>query len=106
MPAGMLALALLSQDPSVVAVAPAEDNMALVTLNCALQPDGSLADCRIITETPADQGFGEEAIENSRRARVRLPEGATEHPPGRVQFNTRFQLPPPNVVIALPNRRR
>ena len=106
MPVAMLAFALLAQDPpAVVAAAPAEDGMAVVTLNCALQPTGSLDDCRVITETPADQGFGEAAIETSRRARVRLPEGVTEHPPGRVQFVTKFLLPPPDVVISLPSRR-
>lgn len=103
----MFALALLAQDPPPIPIAPSPRETALVTLNCALQPTGSLADCRVVSETPADQGYGEVALENSRRARVALRDGMTEHPAGRVQFDTRIHIDPgpPDVVIALPNRR-
>jgi|GEM_PF-1328036 len=103
----LFALVLLAQDPApVVAPAPSsQENMAVVTLNCALQPTGSLDDCRVVRETPAGQGYGDAALQTSRRMRVPLRDGLTEHPASRVQYDTKFRLDPLDVVIALPDRR-
>lgn len=106
MPTLLFALVLLAQDPAPVAAPPAsQEPMATVTLNCALQPTGSLDDCRVVDETPTGQGYAEAALQASRRMRVPLRDGLTEHPAGRVQFATKFRLDPLDVVIALPDRR-
>lgn len=61
-----------------------------VELECQVQPNGSLTDCRTVDESPADAGFGQAAIAAARRSRVspRTVDGA---PAGaRVRWTSRF----------------
>jgi protein TonB len=41
-----------------------------VVLDCAVRPDGTLADCTLISEAPAEQSFGLVAMAGMRRARL------------------------------------
>lgn len=66
--------------------APAE---ARVVVNCAVQGDRSLGDCRIVSETPPGRGFGRSTIEGARKARVAGDQAIGQ----RVQFTVRY-LPP------------
>lgn len=60
-----------------------------VVLNCGVQGDHTLGDCRVVNETPGGYGFGRSAIEAARRARV-----TPDSPIGvRVQFAVRYRLP-------------
>ncbi|MBX9617060.1 MAG: M56 family metallopeptidase [Caulobacteraceae bacterium] len=63
-----------------------------VALSCRAETDGKLADCQIVSETPAGAGFGAEALRAATRARLspRTVEGASTD--GRVRFNVRMQL--------------
>ena len=47
-----------------------------VTLNCTVQPDGSLARCEILSEDPADEGFADAALKLSKLYKVASPDGA------------------------------
>ena len=93
-------LALLGQDASarpdpattlsdIEVTAPATE--AVVRVSCALQADGRLRDCRILSERPLGLGLGEAALRSAERSRVNLdvvrgsPEGA------RVEYNIRFR---------------
>ncbi len=58
-------------------------------LDCSVRPDGSLEDCRISRETPAECGFGPAALEAAAKARIDNPTGRT----GRVNFTTKFETP-------------
>lgn len=62
---------------------------ARVVVNCAVQGDQTLGDCRIVEETPSGQGFGRSAIEGARKARVAGDQAIGQ----RVQFSVRY-LPP------------
>ena len=64
-----------------------------VVLNCLVAPSGSMSDCRIVSEDPSGMGFGREAINGTRRARLspRTVDGAATG--ARVTFTTRFQAP-------------
>jgi protein TonB len=64
-----------------------------VTLNCLVNPNGSMSDCNIVSEDPAGAGFGAAALAAARRARLspQTVDGAAQG--ARVNFTTRF-VPP------------
>lgn len=64
------------------------------TLDCLVQPNGSVAVCHVAGETPAGQGFGRAAQQLSRHFRInpRTVDGIAEGT--RVSINLRF-VPPP-----------
>ncbi|RZI99421.1 MAG: TonB family protein [Brevundimonas sp.] len=64
-----------------------------VTLNCLVQPNGSMTDCNVVSEDPAGAGFAQAAQAAARRARLspRTVDGAATG--ARVTFTTRF-VPP------------
>jgi protein TonB len=71
------------------------DAIATVRVSCALQPSGSLSDCRIVSEDPTGMGFGSAALAAARRSRVTpgTVDGAAVG--ARVEYNIRFRPPPP-----------
>lgn len=83
--------------PPVWEVAPAPDfpvsglsqNQARVVVNCVVQGDRRLGDCRVLSETPEGYGFGRAAIEGAQRATVSSEDAVGR----RVQFTVRFVLP-------------
>ena len=64
-----------------------------VVLNCLVQPNGSVTDCRIESENPSGAGFGQAAISGARRARVSPREVDGAATGARVTFTVRFRLP-------------
>lgn len=63
---------------------------ASVTLQCVAQASGSLASCSIVSESPAGEGFGREAIRAATQARL-SPETA-DQAPATVRFVVSFSL--------------
>ena len=59
---------------------------AEVEVECSVNADTSVDDCRILKETPAGQGFGELALASARQAKLRKL-GNEE---ARVRFPMRF----------------
>lgn len=60
-----------------------------VTLNCGVQGDRTLGDCRVLRESPEGYGFGRSAVEAAQRSTV-----TPDSPIGvRVQFTIRYRLP-------------
>jgi protein TonB len=64
-----------------------------VTLNCAVQPDGSLAHCEVVSEDPGDEGFGDAALKLSRLYRMAPPE-RSPLPRPTIDVPVRFSLAP------------
>ncbi|RYF87680.1 MAG: TonB family protein [Caulobacteraceae bacterium] len=71
---------------------PDDPNEGRVVLNCAVQPDGNVRDCRIVEEAPAGFGFGQAAIRVAAQSRLSPEAARTIGPDGRVQWTTRFRL--------------
>ena len=61
------------------------------TVTCLTRPDGRVRDCVVETEHPIDGGFGEAAIDATRRARLQSKDGG-EVPLGMIQFRTNFLM--------------
>lgn len=61
-----------------------------VTLQCGVRPDGSLARCNIVRETPSGTGFGQEAAQAAVRARVTPRTVDILAPGGSVRFTVTF----------------
>jgi protein TonB len=64
-----------------------------VSLDCLVNPNGSMTDCRIVSEDPAGAGFGQAALSGARRARVSPREVDGAAVGARVMFNITFVLP-------------
>jgi protein TonB len=64
-----------------------------VTLNCAVQPDGSLTRCEIVSEDPADEGFADAALKLSKLYKMASPDGSPL-PRTTVDVPIRFSLAP------------
>ena len=63
-----------------------------VRLGCQATADGSLSDCRVISETPADQGLGAAALKLAPTLKLK-PAAAGETSPRAVTIPFRFDLP-------------
>ena len=64
-----------------------------VLLRCTTQPDGSLADCAVDSETPAGHGFGPAALMLIQKFRGNIPcPGAAETQPQGARVPIRFKL--------------
>lgn len=63
-----------------------------VTLDCRSNPDGSLSDCNIVSETPAGAGFGQAVLAASRRARLSPRSLDSAAAGARVRFTQRFEV--------------
>ena len=70
------------------------EGVSSVRVSCALQPNGSLADCRTVSEDPPGMGFGAAALAAARRSRVTpgTVDGAAVG--ARVEWTVRFRPPP------------
>lgn len=66
-------------------------NTGTVRLNCRMEPNGSLTDCFIETESPLGAGLGEAALEAARRARISSATVDSAAPGARTAFNLRFR---------------
>ena len=64
-----------------------------VSLDCLVNPNGSMTDCRVISEDPTGAGFGQAALAGARRARVSPREVDGAAVGARVTFNMTFVLP-------------
>lgn len=75
----------------------------LVRLRCDAQADGRLTECKIVSEQPAGQGFGEAALRGAGRARVETDVLRGAAGP-EVEFNIRFRLDEPAALDLPPPR--
>jgi protein TonB len=64
-----------------------------VGVDCLVNPNGSMTDCRITSEDPAGSGFGQAALQGARRARVSPREVDGAAVGARVRFNMTFVMP-------------
>jgi TonB family protein len=64
-----------------------------VQLRCVSTPNGSLADCTVVSEDPAGAGFGQAALAAARRARLSPRTVDNAAPGSTVQFPVRFEAP-------------
>jgi TonB family protein len=63
-------------------------NDGSVTLECAVNQDGSLSACVVIAETPPGQGLGQAALDAAKKSRVDVNRSNSGD---RVRFTTRFR---------------
>ncbi|QDH72409.1 energy transducer TonB [Brevundimonas sp. M20] len=79
-----------SQPPSLSsALEPGEGR---VVLNCGVQQDGSVTDCRVESEEPAGQGFGPAALRVAAQTRLSEEQARRAGIGARVRWTTRFRL--------------
>ena len=71
------------------------DQIATVRVSCALQPNGSLGDCRVVSEDMTGMGFGSAALAAARRSRVTPGTVNGAAVGARVEYNIRFRPPEP-----------
>ncbi len=64
-----------------------------VKLSCAVQPDGRLARCDIVSEDPPDEGFADAALKLTKLYKVAAPDGSPL-PRTTVEIPIRFSLAP------------
>ena len=64
-----------------------------VGVECLVNPNGSMSDCRITSEDPPGVGFGQAALAGARRARVSPREVDGAAVGARVTFNMTFVMP-------------
>ena len=69
------------------------EEVAVVRVSCQIQPNGSVADCRTLSESLPGMGFGSAALAAARRSRVSpgTVDGAAIG--ARVEWNYRFRPP-------------
>ena len=63
-----------------------------VTLLCGFDPDGSLKDCVIVSETPPDRGLSQSALATTERARLSPSTVESFRAGSKVRFTMRFPL--------------
>ena len=70
----------------------AGEKSGVVKLECQTQADGGVRACRVVEETPAGLGFGEQAVKASLKARVRprLEDGQPTE--SEIAFTVRYQF--------------
>jgi len=61
-----------------------------VSLECTVNPNGSMSGCQVLSEDPAGAGFGQAALTGARRARVSPREVDGAAVGARVTFNMTF----------------
>ncbi|WP_370650483.1 TonB family protein [Brevundimonas sp.] len=101
---GLFALATgcaSARDSAQVPVVLAEGE-GVVRVRCLIQEDGRLTNCRILSERPADQGFGEAALRAAGRARI-APDVLRARG-AEVEYNVRFRLDQPAALDLQPPR--
>lgn len=63
-----------------------------VQMECFVRPDGVIAACIVLDETPPGVGFGRAALAAARDARLNPGSVAGVSKPGRIRFSTSFRL--------------
>ena len=62
-------------------------------VSCLTRPDGTLRDCTLESEHPADGGFGDSTLRAARRARLQRTDGSDEPIQAvKVQYRTNFVI--------------
>jgi len=87
--AGLAAWALLAFG-AAAQTAPVVDGRA--EISCTVQANGRLADCRVLSETPEGQGFGEEALRAAAQAQLSPQTRNRTRQGERVNFPVTFRL--------------
>lgn len=85
--------------PAPVVLAEGE---GVVRVKCLVQEDGRFSNCRVLSERPADQGFGEAALRAARQSR--LDPDALRAPGSEIEYNVRFRLDEPAALDLQPPR--
>ena len=98
---GLFALVTGCASASAEAPVVLAEGEALVRVQCVAQADGHLTDCKILSEQPAGQGFGEAALRGAGQARVDTDvlRGASGT---EIEFNMRFRLDEPPALDLQP----
>lgn len=63
-----------------------------VQMECFVRPDGVIAACIVLNETPAGVGFGRASLAAARDARLNPGSVDGVSKPGRIRFSTSFRL--------------
>ena len=74
----------------------------LVRVECVAQDDGRLTDCKVLSEQPVGQGFGEAALRAVRQ--TRLSGDVYRGPRAKVQYSIRFRPEEPAALDVQPPR--
>lgn len=74
----------------------------VVRVRCLIQEDGRLTNCRVLSERPVDQGFGEAALRAAGQARI-APD-VLRAPGAEIEYNVRFRLDEPAALDLQPPR--
>lgn len=67
--------------------------VADVRIACIVPADGRLQECKVVSESHPDFGFGDSALAAARRSRVAFPEDDTTAVGAVVTWNVRFRSP-------------
>lgn len=74
----------------------------VVRVKCLVQEDGRFANCRVLSERPADQGFGEAALRAAQQSR--LDPDALRAAGSEIEYTVRFRLDEPAALDLQPPR--
>ena len=99
---GLFALAAGCASTSAETPVVLTEGEGVVRVRCRIQDDGRLTNCRILSERPADQGFGEAALRATGQARI-APD-VLRAPGAEVEYNVRFRLDEPAALDLQPPR--
>eukprot|EP01030_Chromulinospumella_sphaerica_P012975 gene12975-12758_t len=77
-----------------------QDIEGKVVLSCTVQPDGTVANCQVVEETPAGHGFGQAALKMSSRFRMR-PQTSDGHPVGGAVVRIPIKFEPSLIGLFL-----
>lgn len=73
---------------AAVTVTAKKPNSVLVTMNCVIQNDGTLGDCKVISEEPRGSDYAVASLKAAKRFRMK-----TMTPNGRSTAGTRVVIP-------------
>ncbi|GLS02809.1 hypothetical protein GCM10007859_28430 [Brevundimonas denitrificans] len=94
--------ALCAGCTSVGAPVALAEGQGVVRVQCVAQADGRLTDCKILSERPAGQWFGEAALRAAGQAR--LGPDALRGEGAKIEYNVRFRLDEPAALDLQPPR--
>ena len=64
-----------------------------VVLDCATTSAATVTDCRVVSEEPAGEGFGEDALRLASQFRLHARSGSSRVPKGRIRIPITFKAP-------------
>jgi TonB family protein len=100
---GMLLLGAGCGSTKVEAPVVLAEGEGAVRVQCLARPDGRLTDCKVLSERPAGQGFGEAALRAAGQARIDT-DMLRGSPGVKVEFNMRFRPDEPATLDLTPPR--